>query len=300
MIEQKGPIPLHRAINIANQIALSLAAAHDKGVIHRDLKPENIMLIERPGRRELVRTVEKSADGEAPTLKYVIEKEKKYDFVKLLDFGIAKVLAGQGEHTPGTTLAGAVFGTPEYMSPEAARGDDVDHRADIYSLGVIFFDMLCGRPPFEAQAAAEVLAMQINKPAPLPRDVNPHVEITEVAEALIMRAMDKNPDKRHQSMDELREQLQLCFGSVAFKRNARALMGDDARGLEGRQRRLTDELSEWMNSEEEARLSPEDARMMAIVNAAEESFARRMSPEEQERVATALDEALDDEDGKER
>jgi hypothetical protein len=77
-------------------------------------------------------------------------------------------------------------------------------------------------------------------------------------------------------------------------------MGDDARGLEGRQRRLTDELSEWMNSEEEARLSPEDARMMAIVNAAEESFARRMSPEEQERVATALDEALDDEDGKER
>ncbi len=296
MIEQLGPIPLHRALNVANQISLALAAAHDKGVIHRDLKPENIMLIERPGRRELVRTIENKADDDTPTARYVVEKEQKYDFVKLLDFGIAKVLASQGEHQPGQTMQGAVFGTPEYMSPEAARGDEVDHRADIYSVGVILFDMLVGRPPFEAQAAAEVLAMQINQPTPSPRKANPHVEITENAEALILRAMSKDPKKRHQSMDEFRDELQACYGTIAFKRNASAVLGDDSVvGVEGRAKRLTDELDEWLNSDQ-PQLTPEDARVMAMVNAAEQSFSEAMSPEEQERVAAALDAALDDED----
>jgi serine/threonine-protein kinase len=290
MIEARGPLPLHRALNIANQMALALAVAHDKGVIHRDLKPENIMLIERPGRRQLVRSVPGRGDE-----KFVVEREEKYDFVKLLDFGIAKVLATHGEHVPGQTMQGAVFGTPEYMSPEAARGDEVDHRADIYSVGVILFDMLVGRPPFEAQAAAEVLAMQINRPTPSPRKTNPHVEITEGAEQLILCAMQKDPALRHQSMDEFRDELQSCYGSVAFKRNARAQVGADARGPEGRTRPLTDELDEWLHADS-PQLSRDDAELMAIVKAAEKTFSQEMSPEEQERVAAALDAALDDDD----
>ena len=293
LIEKNGPIPLHRALNIANQMALALAVAHDKGVIHRDLKPENIMLIERPGRREIIRTIrEPTTEGDS-VMRYVVEKEKKYDFVKLLDFGIAKVLQVHGQHVPGETMQGAVFGTPEYMSPEAARGDEVDHRADIYSVGVILFDMLCGRPPFEAQAAAEVLNMQINRPTPAPRDVNPHVEITEGAEALILRAMQKEPARRHQSMDEFRDELQECYGTIAFKRNAAQLVGVQAVGEEGRAKRLTDELDEWMNDREEPRLTQEEARILAMVNAAEETMAQQMSPEERERVAEALDRALD-------
>jgi serine/threonine-protein kinase len=296
LIEAGGAIPLHRGLNIANQIALALAMAHDKGVIHRDLKPENIMLIEKPGRREIVRTVRtRSPNDTSPRSKFVVEREKKYDFVKLLDFGIAKVLATHGEHVPGQTMQGAVFGTPEYMSPEAARGEEVDHRADIYSLGVILFDMLTGRPPFEAEAASDVLKMQIERPAPSPRKANPNVEITDAAEALILRAMSKHPADRHQSMDEFRDELQYCYGSIAFKRNAAQLLGEAALGVEGRGKRLTDELSEWMNSDDEPRLNMEQARMLAMANAADRTLRDSLPPDEQERLARAVDDALDDE-----
>ena len=147
LIEKDGAVELHRALNIVNQITYALEAAHALGVIHRDLKPDNIMLLERPGRRDIVRMVTGNAGGH-----WITERERSYDFVKVLDFGIAKILAPDELGTD--TLQGAVFGTPEYMSPEAARGDDVDIRTDVYSLGVILFDMICGRPPFEAEVDA--------------------------------------------------------------------------------------------------------------------------------------------------
>jgi serine/threonine-protein kinase len=256
LIDRKGALPLHRAVNVANQMALALAAAHETGIVHRDLKPDNIMLIRKPGRRDLVRKVK--GDGEN-TL--VVEREVEYDFVKILDFGIAKVV-GPEQSAPSKTLAGAVFGTPEYMSPEAARGTEVDFRADIYSLGVILFDMICGRPPFEAQAAADVLAMQIRDDPPSPRTIAPQYEITEQVEQLIFRAMQKNPKDRYQSMDELRDDLQKCYGSVGFRRN-RPSTQEDLPGPHSRQRRLTEELSDWMSTDER-RLSLEEARAIAL------------------------------------
>lgn len=257
LIDRKGALPLHRALNVANQMALALAAAHETGIVHRDLKPDNIMLIRKPGRRDLVRKVSEG-EGEGGL---VVEREAEYDFVKILDFGIAKVV-GPEQSAPSKTLAGAVFGTPEYMSPEAARGTEVDFRADIYSLGVILFDMLCGRPPFEAQAAADVLAMQIRDEPPSPRALAPQYEITERVENLIFRAMKKNPKDRYQSMDELREELQQCYGSVGFRRNRRNT-GSEMPGPHSRQKRLTDELSHWMSTDEN-RLSLEEARAIAL------------------------------------
>ena len=260
LIDKGGPIPLHRAVNIANQMSLALAAAHEKGIIHRDLKPDNIMLIRKPGRREIIRQV--NSVEEADTGKFVVEKEGEYDFVKILDFGIAKVLTPD-DFGPKQTLAGAVFGTPEYMSPESARGEDVDHRADVYSTGVILFDMICGRPPFEAQAAAEVLAMHISHPPPTLREINPAVEITDAVERLIAHAMAKAPEDRHQSMDDFRAQLQGCYGSVAYKRNATSIPGAPSEGREARKRRLTEELDDWLHTDESS-LSLEEARMLAL------------------------------------
>ncbi len=290
LIEREGAVELHRALNVANQMALALEAAHEQGVIHRDLKPDNVMLLARPGRRDLVRiaTGDARAAAAAPP---VTEREQSWDFVKLLDFGIAKVLVP--DELTAETVQGAVFGTPEYMSPEAARGEDVDHRADIYSLGVILFDMLTGRPPFEAQAASEVLQMQIHKPPPSPREFAPHREITEAAERVILKAMQKDPARRYQTMGDLRRDLQGAYGSVAFRRNA---VGLPPRGKESRQKRLTEELADWMASDSSG-MSIEQARMAALVDQADKAFAPDpLSPAEAEKLANALDRALDDDD----
>jgi eukaryotic-like serine/threonine-protein kinase len=289
VIEREGAVELHRALNIANQIALALEAAHAHGIIHRDLKPDNIMLLKRPGRRDLVRMT--------PDQSWITEREESYDFVKILDFGIAKSLIP--DELSAETVQGAVFGTPEYMSPEAARGEEVDHRADVYSLGVILFDMLCGRPPFEAAQSSEVLAMHIHKQPPQPREFAPHREITDMAEQVMLKAMQKDPARRYQDMQEFRTDLEGAYGSISYRRHAAAGTGMKPRGEEARQqpRRLTEELDEWLHSDA-SKLSVEQARVMALVDRAERSFsnAPTMSPAEAERLANALDRALDDEE----
>ncbi len=285
LIEKEGAVELHRALNIVNQITYALEAAHALGVIHRDLKPDNIMLLERPGRRDIVRMVTGNAGGH-----WITERERSYDFVKVLDFGIAKILAPDELGTD--TLQGAVFGTPEYMSPEAARGDDVDIRTDVYSLGIILFDMICGRPPYEAEAGSEVLAKQINAPVPSPRAFAPQREITEGAERVVMRAMAKDPDRRYQTMAEMRTDLAQAYGSVSFRRHVQVDGG--VRGAEARKKRLTEEIDEWLHSDHSS-MSVEEARMIALVDQAEKAFVQpNLSPQDAERLAKALDDALDD------
>ena len=288
LIEKEGAVELHRALNVANQIALALEAAHAVGVIHRDLKPDNIMLLKKPGRRDLVRMAPDQTS-------WITEREESYDFVKVLDFGIAKVLVQ--DELLAETVQGAVFGTPEYMSPEAARGEDVDHRADVYSLGVILFDMLCGRPPFEAPQSSEVLSMHIHTNPPSPREFAPHREITEMAEGVILRAMQKDPGKRYQNMTEFRRDLSNAYGSISYRRHP-AAPGLQPRGEEARapKKRLTEELDEWITTDSSG-LSVEQARMLALVETAEKAFTpTSMSPQEAEKLANALDRALDDDD----
>ena len=163
-----GPMPLPRALNILRQMLRGLEHAHAAGVIHRDLKPENIMLVERDGQR---------------------------DVVKILDFGIAKVTQPQsgGE---ALTQAGVIFGTPEYLSPEQALGEAVDARADIYAAGVIFYEMLAGRRPFESEDKVKIISMHLSHAPPRVRDVNPTVDCPAPLEQVIMQTLDKSRENR--------------------------------------------------------------------------------------------------------
>ena len=143
---EHGPLEPGRAFHITRQILMALVRAHGLGIVHRDLKPENVMLVTR--------------DGDP-------------DFVKVLDFGIAKVPMGElakaraGEKpTAALTQLGMVYGTPEYMAPEQALGQDVDVRADLYAVGVILYEMLCGRRPFEADSPVQLLGMVVSMPVP--------------------------------------------------------------------------------------------------------------------------------------
>ena len=177
-----APFPPARALRITAQIARALAAAHDKGIVHRDLKPENVFLLDRDGRP---------------------------DFVKIVDFGIAKVTPPRGKtNEPRLTRAGSVFGTPEYMAPEQAAGrSDTDGRVDIYALGVILYEMICGRVPHRGDSMVRTLAMQMLDPIEPPSRVRPDLGIAPELEAVVMHALAKKREQRYRTMGELLEAL---------------------------------------------------------------------------------------------
>jgi serine/threonine-protein kinase len=164
------------AVTIVRHALLSLGEAHDKGVIHRDLKPDNLIM---------VRAI--SGDEE---------------ICKVLDFGIAKLITHQGGIDALETQAGTVFGTPRYMSPEQAQGKALDARSDLYSLGVILYHMLLGKPPYTDNDAVVVMAHHIKTIPKRPNLVDPDLGLPQALEDLLMRALDKDPDQRPQSATE--------------------------------------------------------------------------------------------------
>jgi serine/threonine-protein kinase len=222
VLQRERRLELLRAITIVNQIAGALGAAHAKGIVHRDLKPENIMLTPREGRRELIRQISDESGTHTVT-----EREKGFDFVKILDFGVAKVRDPNITESR-VTQQGVVFGTPEYMAPETARVGISDPRTDVYAVGVMFYEMLTGTIPFAGETAVDVMLKVVSEPVMPPRQRAPGIEITPEAEALIMKALSKDPLKRHQSMEELREELQQCYGSVRYRRSLERGMAQPA------------------------------------------------------------------------
>ncbi len=179
LIQKSGQLPSARVRPIALQICRALAAAHSKKIVHRDLKPENIYLIEREGRT---------------------------DFVKILDFGIAKISTVE-EGGGRLTRTGMIFGTPEYMSPEQARGETPDHRVDIYALGCILYEMLTGKVPFQSETFMGTLTKHMFEPPELPsRRCRGY--LAPDLEAVCLRAMEKDRDRRFQSMVEVAQALE--------------------------------------------------------------------------------------------
>jgi serine/threonine-protein kinase len=167
VIRDDGALPPARVSLIVRQIAEALGAAHQAGVVHRDLKPDNVLIDER-------------------------------DQVKVLDFGLAKVVGGSR-----LTRNGVVFGTPHYMSPEQAAGDPVDHRSDIYALGVLSFQMLTGRVPFESDTYMGVMTQHMYMSPPRPSDMVPSRQGLGDLESVVMRCLLKDPAERFQRMREL-------------------------------------------------------------------------------------------------
>src|SRR6185312_4649729 len=178
VLHQERVIDIVRSLHIGAQIANALAAAHAAGVIHRDLKPDNVMLTSRLG---------------------------DPDFVKLLDFGLAKMFAA-GSASAVKTAAGVLLGTPQYMSPEACESrQTLDHRTDIYALGVLLFQMMTGVLPFDGETMGEVLVKQVTQLPPPPRQYNPNIPPS--VEQILLRCLMKQPDARFPTMVALREAL---------------------------------------------------------------------------------------------
>jgi len=187
IIEREGALPPPRAVRILRQSADALAAAHDLGIVHRDLKPDNIMIVQ-------------ARDGA--------------DVVKVVDFGIAKAVAGD-EAGQKVTKTGLVVGTPEYMSPEQLSGDKLDGRSDIYSLGLVFYRMLTGVLPFQADSAQETMIKRLtDEPMPL-ASARPDIAFPPGLQAVLDRALARTPSERYAVATEFARDAEIAVGVPA-------------------------------------------------------------------------------------
>jgi serine/threonine protein kinase len=190
----RGTMALARGVDVLEQMCAALARAHDLGVVHRDLKSDNILLMTRGGRK---------------------------DFVKILDFGLAHLAMD-----PRLAPKGAVFGTPEYMSPEQARGEEATAQSDLYALGVLFFEMLTAQLPFRSDDRDTLLEMQRTAIAPRPRSIKP--DVLPAAESIVIKLLEKDRRKRFQDAHHLHEELKALQRSLPSTPWEMATTGENA------------------------------------------------------------------------
>lgn len=180
IIRRDNQVDCERAIKIFIQATDALAHAHRHGVIHRDLKSSNIMLVDEDG---------------------------KTDVAKVVDFGIAKLLPNSGRQSQNLTQTGEIFGSPIYMSPEQCMGHILDARSDIYSMGTMVYESLTGYPALMGKTIVETMEMQVREtPKPF-SEIRPDLQLPKEMETIVLRALEKKPDNRYQSMEEFRDAL---------------------------------------------------------------------------------------------
>jgi serine/threonine protein kinase len=181
-MKQTGHLSIMEAFNISAQICDGLQAAHAQGVIHRDLKSQNIIM-------------------------------NAANQIKIIDFGLAFT-----QQMQGLTATGLIMGTPEYMAPEQVSGKKVDERADIYSLGIILYELFTGRVPFTGQSAISIGFQQLKDPPPLPSTINPQIGAS--VEQVILKALQKDPVQRYRDVSEMKRDLE-----NAVRQPARSAIG---------------------------------------------------------------------------
>ncbi len=194
---QEGPLDPVRVLKILTQVAEALGEAHTLGIVHRDMKPENIMV--------------ESREGE--------------DVVKVLDFGIAKIAEPTGRPALALTAVGQTLGTLEFMSPEQLRGQPLDGRSDIYALGILAFEMLTGRLPFdEARGPSDIIQFHMQLEAPPPSSLRPELPIPREVDAVVLKMVAKNRDDRHADAGELRAHIEQTLQAMARSANRKATL----------------------------------------------------------------------------
>lgn len=187
LISREGAQPWDRVCRIMLQLCAALSAAHAQGVVHRDIKPQNCFLTVRRGQS---------------------------DFVKVLDFGIAKLLGDEHRTGRKLTRSGQIFGTPEYMSPEQVRGLPADPRMDVYAAGVILFELLTGRTPYEGDAPLEVLAKHLRDPVPAVGSLRIGLSTPRGVDDVVRKALAKDVSLRYSSAAALAEAILACGGNT--------------------------------------------------------------------------------------
>jgi serine/threonine protein kinase len=195
-LHEDGPPSLERAVIMIMKLCAGLGAVHAAGIVHRDIKPENI---------------------------YLVQRGRDNDFVKLVDFGVARVLEADGVG-PTTTQSGRVFGTATYISPEAAMGDETDHRSDIYSLGVLSYQLLTGELPFEGSTAGAILMQHVHDQPPLLQTKGRGAQVPDDVAQVIMRSLSKEPEARYQTLAGFLDSLAEAAGNAGLLADARALL----------------------------------------------------------------------------
>jgi hypothetical protein len=193
---EDGLLTFRRTVDVLRQTLAALAEAHSQSIIHRDLKPENIIL--EP-------------------------KRSGGDFVKVVDFGLAKMRAETQQR--GITSPGIVCGTPEYMSPEQARGDELDARSDLYAVGVILYQLLTGRLPFEAESPTQVVLMHLTQAPKDPREIAPDRDIPAPLVDVVMKALAKDVKDRHQDADDFAAALGHALALLEERSSSRVAPG---------------------------------------------------------------------------
>lgn len=177
VIRASGPLPEDRAISIFEKIALAMEHAHKKGVLHRDLKPSNVLVCDK-------------------------------DSISIIDFGIARLEPEKHDLPAELTLSGEIFGSPRYMSPEQCRADRVDHRCDVYAMGCLMYETVCGKPPFSGTSVFEVIAGHLSgTPRPLQFHLGDKGTVSTDLEILILCCLMKEPDQRPSSMQAIADDL---------------------------------------------------------------------------------------------
>jgi len=184
LIKRRGPMPIAEVLSLMEEILDALDAAHAAGIIHRDIKPSNLFLVNHGRGRS---------------------------YVKLLDFGIAKLGVSNNSDTP-QTRASVILGTPDYISPEQARGRPISPRTDLYALGVVMFELLTGERPFQGENTLATMWMHVEDPPPVASDVRP--DIPPQLDELILWAMEKEPADRPQSAEDMRAHIESIRASL--------------------------------------------------------------------------------------